>query len=289
MSTPPSFGPYPILRKVNQGEFSQIFAVQKDGREVALKKLKTYLKYDYEYSILIDNEAALLGRVQDPDHFPQFFGHGEIDHEHYLLLELLDGVDLGKFNRLDAGDSALLPLPLVGRIVLEMARGLKSLHDTLTPESQPSVHADLRPSNVMVTRQGGVKLIDLGLKGGTFIYMPLSRMHSREIDPYTDIYAWGHILYELTHGEQLFKAKDKLGTYFEMRDKKITPDLFADRLPDAMRRLLSEILQQETAPRYTAMAPLIEDLEKILAEENLLGSPEELGTWVEKIQPTKSA
>ncbi len=282
METKNYFGPYQIIRKVGSGAFAEIFEVQKEGQFLALKKLKDYMKYDTEYIPLIKTEARLLSSLKDPDHFPLLFDSGEIEEEHYLTLELIDGLNLEEAIQRSVQSQARVSTRLACQILWEVARGLEHLHLAKFSPTQPTVHGDLRASNVMAARAGKVKLIDLGLKGGTFDYMPLERLHDGVITPFTDIFAAGHILYELLHRKPLFKGKTKLEAYFEMRDLKVNEGVFEPSIEPGVKHILVKCLNQDPQVHYRNVSELRMDLENFLNSAS--SDHESISNWVCKLK-----
>lgn len=261
------FGVYELHEMLAEGVFSQIFEVSSGGQRFALKKLRPHLMFDNEYTILLETEGRLLTKIQDPEHFPQLFAQGKQGDEHYLVMELIEGLNLER--AIERSYEKKLPATagLGTYIALEICKGLEALEDLSLFSHQATVHGDLRASNVMLSRDGKIKMIDLGLKGGTFDYMPLERLHDERISAYTDIYALGHILYELFHGQRLFKGKTKLESYMEMRDLKIEDNLFRTSLPIAIRKILMKCLNQEEGKHYSDLKGLRRDLELFLEAE----------------------
>ena len=277
------FGTYEIIGKIAEGAFCDIFKVMKEGDYYALKKLKPYMMFDREYIPLLKTEALLLSKVKDQAHFPILYDHGQINEESFSILELVEGINLEDLIRISFLKKETLSFRLVAKLLLEICRGLEVLHHLDLMGDNPTVHGDLRASNVMVSATGEVKLIDLGLKGGTFDYMPLERLHDRNLTFYTDIYAAGHILYELIHGKRLFgSAKTKLEAYFQMRDLQITDGLFEKVESSEIRKILVKCLRQEPNFHYSEAGEMRADLDEFL---RVAGGPvdsKELGKIVKK-------
>jgi len=277
------FGPYEIIGKIAEGAFSEIFQVKKGEKVLVLKKLKPYMMYDREYIPLIKNEALLLSKIKDDLHFPIIYDQGEINKESFSVMEFIDGFNLEEVIETSFRQKAPLPLHLCCQIVLEICLGLEQLHKMDLNLDNPTVHGDLRASNVMVSREGEVKLIDLGLKGGTFDYKPLERLHENILTPYTDLYAVGHILYELIYGKRLYKADTKLDTYFEMRKIEIKEEIFKRVESTEVRKILTKCLRQEPSFHYKVVGELRRDLEAYLDAQNGSADRESLGEIMGKL------
>jgi serine/threonine-protein kinase len=230
----------------------------------------------------LKNEAKLFSIIAEHRYFPRFYELGEIDDEVFLVLEFINGISLDPLVKGASKGPSPLPISFVCAIVLQIALGLEYLHSLELEPGRPCVHADLRPSNVMVSTQGEVKLIDLGLKGGTFIYMPLRRLHTRTIDYYTDLFALGHIFYELLHRQPLYTGERRFDVYVEMRETKINPETFDPRIPMPLREILTRLLNQEGENYYRSTSELVKDLNRVIKTLGLDLKPSALGEWIQK-------
>lgn len=274
------YGIYALQEKISEGAFSEIFRVTREGRDYALKKLRPYLQFDYEYTVLLSTEAFLLSQLRDSPHFPYFYEKGEQEREDYLILELIEGMNLEELIQLSHAQGFAPSEVAVCQIGLDICKGLEILHYLSIFQDKPTVHGDLRASNVMLSQKGQVKMIDLGLKGGTFDYMPLERLHDRLITPYTDIYALGHILYELLHGKRLFKGTCKLEAYMEMREIVVDQSLFRSELAPSVKEILVRCLNQDPKVRYPNLKEIKEDLESFLSRNT--DPSKDLQAWVKE-------
>lgn len=265
---------YKVGKKIGEGGFTEIFQVEKNGKIYALKKLKPSFKYDLEYKSFLENEKKTLLLLKDSFHFPELHDEGNLNGEYCLIMELLEGVSLEKISK----TSTPPPLQITCQIILELCKGLEELH--LLPDK--IVHGDLKTENVMITTQGKVKLIDLSLKGGVFTYMPLDRLHHSFRDAYTDIYALGHIFYELLHQKKLFDVPTEMDVYFKMRELKINEDLFEKSFPIQVKKILVRCLNQDSQIRYSNISETKSDLEKFINETKQKCDTKELKEWVQK-------
>lgn len=262
-----NLGPYQIIDKIAQGAYAEIFRVSKDKDIFALKRLKPHLKYDSERSSVLQTEARLLRLISGDPHFPMIFDQGKIGDDFFIVMELVEGEDLRKdVAQVGSGKSDLSIQDRV-KIVWEICRGIEHLHSVKTEEGNTPIHGDLKPANVMWSQKREVKIIDLGLKGGTFDYIPIERLHDKIIGPYSDIYAIGHILFELLHGRALLKAKKELEAYFEMRDLVISEKIFSPDLPEALKKILGKSLKQDSKIRYASVREMRENLENFLTQQ----------------------
>jgi eukaryotic-like serine/threonine-protein kinase len=282
-----NFGPYQIGEKIAEGAYAEIFKVATGGREFALKKLKLHLKYDSEAIAVLRTEGELLRLVQGERHFPKLIDSGIVEEENFLVLEWIQGANLREISKNSSESRLEITLTDKAQLVWEICGGVEFLHGLKASPGTAVIHGDLKPENVMVDITGRVVILDLGLKGGTFTYVPLERLHEKVIGPYSDIYATGHIFFELLHGVKLFQAKTELEAYFQMRDLRISEEIFSSEIPLSIRRILVRALNQDPRSRFEKISEFREALEDYFQEEGLNPKQRPLGVWTKGLNSLK--
>lgn len=268
------WGEFTILESLGRGAYSQVFGVRRDAQDFALKRLHPHLIYDADALGALEAEAEVLSRLEE-DHFPKFFEMGHHEEEPYLLMEWIRGRHLGDLvEHIGAGN---LDPPLGDRVKLvrEIAQGLGYLHGISTPDSQGWIHGDLKARNVMVTVAGAIKIIDLGLSSGTFRYQSLKQLHEKSLEPGSDLFALGNILYELIHGKKLFPAGHEVELYMQMREFRARPEDFSTELPAPIRKVLVRSLNQQATDKYQRVSEVLADLAGFTLPENY-------GPWLQE-------
>lgn len=204
-------GPYRLIRPLGSGAMGAVFLAHHTRlrRQCAIKLLPRTRGFDAAWRDRFDREMAAVAALDDP-HVVSASDAGEADGWHYLVMEYLDGLDLSRLV------SRLGPLPVADacELVRQAAVGLAHIH------AAGLVHRDVKPSNLMLTRDGVVKILDLGLvlSGadplpaddrlttvgqlmGTLAYMaPEQLIDSMAVDHRADLYALGATLYRLLAG-----------------------------------------------------------------------------------------
>jgi serine/threonine-protein kinase len=183
------------------------------NRPVAIKRLHAGLLADRELSERFRREALLVARLSHPN-LVHLLDRGEDPNGPYLVMELVDGEDLKTRLR---REGALDPQE-AARICAEVGRGLAYAH------AQGVVHRDIKAQNVLLTRDGGVKLTDFGIARlmeadaqpgltstdmlvGSADYLSPEQADGRPLDARTDVYSLGIVLYECLTGELPFKGE----------------------------------------------------------------------------------
>jgi serine/threonine protein kinase len=203
-------GPYEVVEQLGRGGMGVVYRAvdTRLGRDVALKILRAPLEEDLRRRHRFVREARAAAAVNHPN-VATVYEVGEAGDLLYIAMELVAGMNLRM--KLAAGP---LGVDEGARLAREIARGLASAHVTGV------VHRDLKPENVMITADGGVKLVDFGLAKlrapiagaaqdtvtrdgavmGTPGYMAHEQLVGEPTDARTDVYAFGIVMYEMITG-----------------------------------------------------------------------------------------
>lgn len=202
---------------------------------------------------------------------------GTVDGTYFIAMELVDGMDLYAF--VDGCRRHQLAIEPGHALyaVEEVAKGLDYAHRGLGPDGQPLglVHRDLNPRNVLVSKQGEIKILDFGIAKvrstiaampktragvvkGTTGYMSPEQAMGLEVDARTDIYQAGLLLYELLTGQALFWRPDDESTRALMRRHEVRPvSSVMSGLPNELDQLLFAALAKNPDDRIPDAASLV--------------------------------
>ncbi|QNJ94482.1 transporter substrate-binding domain-containing protein [Mycolicibacterium fluoranthenivorans] len=209
-STP--FGHYQLQELIGRGGMGEVYQAYdtRTKRVVALKVLPPNLALDATFQARFRQESQAAAGVNDP-HVVPIHGFGEIDGRLYLDMRLIEGRTLGAI--LADTDKPLEPEFAV-KVVEQVGSALDAAH------KQDLIHRDVKPSNILVTKQDFAYLIDFGLARvagevgmttagstlGTLAYMAPERFDGGQADPRADIYALTCVLYECLTGTRPYPA-----------------------------------------------------------------------------------
>jgi serine/threonine-protein kinase len=273
-----TLGKYKLLKKLGQGGMGAVYKAQQTGldRIVAVKVLSKELSSKQAYVDRFKREASVMAKLNHP-HILGCIDRGQERDYHFIVMEFIEGGSvegwLKKLGKFELGDAL--------HIILKTAEGLRYAHE------KKMIHRDIKPDNILLTKDGIVKIADLGLAkdteedvsltktgagAGTPIYMaPEQARDVKHVDSRTDIYALGVMLYVFLTGQapfagatlvEVISAKEK-GTFDPIR--KHNPDV-----PPKIDLICSKMMSKELKYRYATCAEVIEALEPLgLANEQL--------------------
>jgi serine/threonine protein kinase len=275
---------YEVLSLLGRGGMGLVFQARhvRLDRLVAFKILPVERFTDPAAIARFEREIKAVGRLEHPN-IVQARDAGEADGAYFLVMELLEGLDLLTLLR----RRGPFPVDLACESVRQAALGLQHVHDA------GMVHRDLKLSNLFLTRSGTIKVLDLGLallgddasrEGltaddqvlGTFDYTaPEQWNHSHRVDIRADLYSLGCTLYTLLVGEPPFGGSTHPTVPSKMRAHlHETPTPVRGRrpeVPEELAEVLDRLLAKNPADRFATPRELVEALTPFCAGAHLIG------------------
>ncbi len=245
-------GRYRVIGILGRGGMGEVYRADdlKLGRPVALKFLPEAVSQDPQRLSRFLNEVRVALQVSHPN-VCRVHDIGEVDGQHYISMEYVDGEDLASLLRRIGrfpGDRAI-------RAARELCAGLAAAHD------QGILHRDIKPSNVMIDGRGRVKITDFGLAGlagelhgreiraGTPSYMAPEQLAGKEVTQRSDIYALGLVLYEIFTGEPALKGRTPADFAHGRETTPASPSSIVEGLDPAVERVILRCLEREPGNR----------------------------------------
>ncbi len=271
-------GHYEILGPLGAGGMGEVYRARDTrlGRDVAVKLLPPALAADPDRLARLEREARAVAALNHPN-IVVLHSIEEDGPLRFLTMELVEGETLDRRSA-----SGHLALKEILDLALPLAEALAAAHE------RGVVHRDLKPGNVMVSRGGRVKVLDFGLAKqaesatsgpldsrastrlaltaagevvGTVPYMAPEQIRGEPVDPRTDLFALGVIVYELTTGQRPFAGATAADISSAiLRD---APEPIRKRradLPEAFGRVIEKCLQKSVASRFQNAQELVEAL-----------------------------
>jgi len=275
---PVLLGRYAIQAKIADGGMATLYlgrGQDADGGEelVALKVIKEGLAGDQEYEAMFLDEARILAKLSHANVIRTHeYGITKGGHP-FIAMELLLGRTLADAWDLHAAEGGHMPLELGAWICAKVAAGLHSAHALRDEEGAllQVIHRDVNPSNVFLTYDGDVKLIDFGLSRarkrsaktgdgivkGKIPYLAPEQASPGPIDRRIDVFALGATLWEVCTGRRLFKRETDAETLMAVRDANI-PDVRTLRpeVPESLATIAHRALAVDPGERYGTAAEL---------------------------------
>ncbi len=288
---PMRLGRYHVRAKIGEGGMATVYlGHQTHGsgveRVVALKVIKDEFSLNRDFVNMFLDEAKIVSRLSHPN-VVRVYELGSEGTRLFIAMELLFGQSLWHVWNACRLRGVRLKYEVAAWIAARCAQGLDHAHDLRSPDGTSSylVHRDINASNIFVTYDGQVKIIDFGLAKaigrvsktaagivkGKLAYMSPEQAVGKPLDRRSDVFALGTTLWEITTDRRLFKGSDDLDTLKRVYAADV-PDACAmvEGFPAALRDILRRALAREAKDRYATAADFGRDLDKYACRD---GSP----------------
>jgi eukaryotic-like serine/threonine-protein kinase len=273
-------GRYEVLELFAQGGMATIYLARArtpEPRVVALKLIKEALAAKPEYLDMFRDEAKILSRLTHPN-IVETLEADVADGRPFIAMELLLGRSVADLNEACVERKSHFPPDLAAWIGARVADALHYAHKLKDEDGVPLnvIHRDATPSNIHLTYDGAVKLIDFGLvrarrrvtrsaEGivkGKVPYLSPEQIGLRDVDHRSDLYTLGSALWEMTTGRRLWKRDTDIETLLAIRSGVVPdPTSFVEGYPDELWAIVWEALMPKRDDRYRDAAAMARDLD----------------------------
>jgi len=265
-------GRYELIEIAGRGGMADVWRGRVRGdwgfvRDVAVKQMHQNLAVQPPYVAMFVEEARVGSALQSPN-VAEVHDFVHDRGNYYMILEWIDGVDLGTWIRWHASRNEQTRWELVAAVAVGILRGLAAAHERVGNDGtvQPVVHRDVSPHNVLLTNRGMVKLIDFGLAlapdrpqettepgivKGKMSYLAPEIVAGKRPMPASDQFACGSVLWESLVGRKLFEGATDYETYCRLRDCMVQPlrPLRPD-VPAAFAQIIHRALSANIEQRF---------------------------------------
>ena len=260
---------YKIMRKLGSGAMATVFLARQISldRLVAIKVLPRRYSDNADFIARFQKEGRAAAKLNDPNIVAAYDVGNSGDH-HYFVMEYVDGDTV--YDRITANKRFEEPQAI--SVATQVASALRHAHD------RGFIHRDIKPKNVMITKEGLVKLADLGLARalsdkeaaeaeagrafGTPFYISPEQIRGKvDIGPQADIYGLGATLYHMVTGSVPFKGKSPSEVmHRHLKEPLVAPDHLNPGLSSGLAQVIEMMMSKDPSDRYRNAEELLEDL-----------------------------
>jgi len=266
--SPGPFGRFYLQELINSGGMADIWlATDERQKPYALRRMHERLRFSFQARRRFVRGAEILSKIGDHHCIVGYVEHGKIKGRLYLLM---DYVEASNLKELYAQHDPVL-VENVAQILIDMAEGLEHMHDN------GFMHLDFKPENVLVTRNGKVRLVDFDLaepipeeprkaskkNPGTPAYMAPEQLLGEPISQRVDMFAYGVAAYELLTNRKPFPGDTPAEILAKQVDRSdfASPRQFNPDMPAGLEKIILRCLERDPNRRYPFMGMMVRELQ----------------------------
>ncbi len=280
-------GKYELVDLAGEGGMATVWLGRMYGaagfsRKVAVKKMRAEFRAIKNYIDMFVEEARVGAELQHPNIVQVYDFCQDEERSYYLIMEWVDGLDLGSFVKGFSYGGQPTPWPLIAAIGVGALRGLAAAHErtNLSGQAAPVIHRDVSPHNVLLGVDGIVKLTDFGLARakdrvhsltapgtvkGKLSYLAPEITMGRSATTLSDVFSMGSSLWEALAGEPLFDGVRDLDVFAKIRRGEVRPlDAMRKDLPPELVTLIHRALAVRPHDRFESARQMAHELSAIL-------------------------
>ncbi|WP_251860342.1 Stk1 family PASTA domain-containing Ser/Thr kinase [Clostridium sp. Marseille-Q2269] len=269
---------YELLEKVGEGGMAKVYKAKCHylNRFVAIKILKEQFCSDKDFVEKFKREATSVASLSD-NNIVNIYDVGSENDIHYIVMEYVDGKTLKELivekGKIESKETV--------RISRQIASALVCAH------RNNIIHRDIKPHNILVTKEGVVKVTDFGIAKasnsstitnsskvmGSAHYFSPEQAKGSFVDSRTDIYSLGVVMYEMLVGKVPFDGESPVSVAVKhIQNEVVSPKEIDDKIPDSLNDVVLKCLQKNPIKRYQTIKDLEEDLSRIQNNESINGA-----------------
>src|SRR3954467_10322743 len=302
---PVPFGRYYLLGLIARGGMAEVYRAKLQvgaRRLLAIKVMRPQLAREARFVDMFHREGKLALLLQNRC-IVETLELGNHDGRHFITMEYIGGRDLTQVLRRCQETQQRIPVPHAVYIAARIAEGLHFAHTLIDTDGRPLniVNRDVSPSNVRLSYDGDVKLLDfgiaqalmkftseIGIVKGKFSYMSPEQIPGMPLDARTDVFSAGIILHEMLTTEKLFRGDTEFALMEKVRKAEVPPPShFNRRVTPELDAISLKALARDVVDRYQTAAQLAADLDALSAAYRF--DPKELRQFMRQLFPKEYA
>jgi serine/threonine protein kinase len=281
---PVAFGKWYLLGLIARGGMAEVYRARLQSGDTkklfAVKVMRPQLAREARFIDMFHREGKLAMMLKNRC-IVETLEIGQHEGRHYIAMEYIGGRDLTQVLRRCQETQQRIPVPHAVYIAARIAEGLHFAHTLGGPDGRPLniVNRDVSPSNVRMSYDGDVKLLDfgiaqalmkftseIGILKGKFSYMSPEQIRGMPLDARTDVFSAGIILHEMLTTEKLFRGDTEFALMEKVRKAEVPPPSnFNRRVTPELDAISLKALARDVADRYQSAAQLAADLDALIA------------------------
>ena len=259
---------YEIIEKIGSGGMSDVYKAKchKLNRYVAIKVLKNEFSEDKSFVAKFRAEAQSAAGLMHAN-IVNVYDVGEESGIYFIVMELVEGITLKKYIE----KKGRLGIREAVSIAIQVAQGMDAAH------KHKIVHRDIKPQNIMISKEGKVKVTDFGIAKaassntinstvmGSVHYISPEQARGGYSDDKSDIYSFGIMFFEMLTGRVPFEGDTTVAVALQhIQDDIISPKEYVAEIPVSVEKIVLKCTQKKTEKRYQSAMDLIADLKRSL-------------------------
>ncbi|MEE2786941.1 MAG: serine/threonine-protein kinase [Myxococcota bacterium] len=300
---------YTVLERIDSGGMAEVWkgrlsSLEGFDKNIAIKRVLPHLAQNKKFMSMFLDEARLSLHLNHAN-IVQTFDIGVSDNSYYIVMEWINGANLKNIMETAIAQRFRIPREQAVFIAIEVCKGLSHAHNRQDSDGQNMgiVHRDVSPPNILVSREGEVKLVDFGLAKavtqlsatdpgvikGKFSYLSPEAAKGEVVDYRADIFSVGILLWEMLAGRRLFEGRSNLETVKMVRAAEI-PSLrsFNPKVEPQLEDLLNRALAVDASDRFQSAEQLGHELSRYLFANQLLVTSYDVAELVKRVQAERA-
>ncbi len=302
---PTSFGKYFLTEKLATGGMAEIYLAKIVGpggfeKQLVIKQIHPKLTGQRQFVDLFVAEAKTLVTLAHGNIVP-VYELGVVDDTYFIAMEYIDGPTLYRLTEMVARREGRIDAAVAAWITARILEGLDYAHR----KGEGVIHRDLSPRNVMLSRDGEVKLVDFGIAvtlgnageedsaqsapTGSFPYMSPEQVRKEQLTAQTDLFSVGVLMWEMLVGHRLFARTDPDATLAAVTDSDIPrPSSERPDTPAKLDDVVMRALERDKTSRWADAAEMLAALQKYLYALETTPGPRDVAALVAKFCPPET-